>query len=245
MKNNTEAIMDKEELRMEIESAVRLRKLKRKLISGAVIIAAVLLAGGIIWVQGNKIDELNKKIDELIDQPTIVEPVTPKISLDIINAELKEIGKLSTMEYLYTNAAEFSDSKQIKSWNIPFTKKSFILRWDGVIKAGVDVNQITAKLDEANRVLTVCLPQAEIQSHTIDDENAEVLAENDGLLNPVRVEDKVQFDAETKKEMEKRAKQNGLLEKAQENAEEVISKLLNANPDIKENYSIEFEIIQK
>ena len=48
------------------------------------------------------------------------------------------------------------------------------------------------------------------------------------------------FDADTEAAMRQRAIDNGILEKARENAERIIEKLLTANPAVKENYTIVF-----
>ena len=104
------------------------------------------------------------------------------------------------------------------------------------------MDQITTEVNEETKVLTVHLPQAEILSHQVDNDSVEILDERDGLFNPVRLDDKVKFDVATEAEMEERAIENSLLEKAQKNAEDIISKLINANPDIKGIYRIEFKV---
>ena len=159
-----------------------------------------------------------------------------------MNITIQGIGELATMEYLYTDAGQYSDSISVGNFNIPFTEKNFTIKWDGVIKAGIDVTKITTELKQEEKNLVVYLPQAEILSHDPDKDSIEVLDEKDGLFNPVRVDDQVKFDAACEKAMEERAIENGLLEKAQENAKELILQLLNANPDINGNYTIEIKI---
>jgi len=243
--------------RPELNAVEKLRRLKRGLITLVVVLVAALLAMGFMWSRGKKQGEEKAEaeiaalkeqmaqqadqIKKLEEEPIVVNPVAPEISLDIVNSEIREIGELATMEYLYTNAAKFSDAKQIKNWNIPLTKKTFILKWDGAIKAGIDVNEIRTELDQEKKVITIQLPEAKILSHDPDRDSVEVLDESDGLFNPVNLNDQVKFDAASEKEMEQRAIENGLLEKAQKNAGEVISRLLNANPVIEENYTIEFK----
>ncbi len=215
------------------------------LISWAAIAVAIALAVGVIFYQNGKITDLKKVIEEMTEDPVVIDPITPEIDLAVIDAELKEIGELATMEYMYTNAARFTDSKQIKNWNIPFTQKSFIVKWNGEIKAGVDVDGIRTKVNKIEKVLAVCIPEAKILSHDPDEENTELLDEKSGLFNPISVKDKIKFDATMVEEMEQRAIERGLLEKAQENAEAVILNILEANPAIKGTYSIKFEVIKK
>lgn len=240
------------------EEGYQLKKLQKKLIIIAIILITTLLAGLLLWNQGRQHgkakadaeiqalkDELQMLRDEnkaLLDNPIVVNPVAPEITLDIINATIQGIGELATMEYLYTDAGQYSDSISVGNFNIPFTEKNFTIKWDGVIKAGIDVTKITTELKQEEKILVVYLPQAEILSHDPDKDSIEVLDEKDGLFNPVRVDDQVKFDAACEKAMEERAIENGLLEKAQENAKELILQLLNANPDINGNYTIEIKI---
>ena len=229
----------------KMENGIGLAKLigaKWKLIMIAVLVLGLLAMGGLIKHQSNVIEEKEKMIEELQNEPIIVSPVNPEIVLQTISDKLADIGELATAEYLYTNAAKFTDSKDIKGVTLPFTKKSFILKWDGVVKAGIDVNELSVTLGSKAYTLKVCMPATKILSHEV--ESAEVLDEKSGLFNRITVTDKTEFDEQTKQEMENRAIERGLLEQAQENAETVITRLLNANPDVKKDYTIEFETIE-
>ena len=241
----------------------RRKKMRNYLIAAAVIVVlfAVLMIS--VYVRGTKkanenyeariaemLSEVAEKEDQIsdlqeqLDNRTVeyVE-VTREVDISIINAELHQIGELATMEYLYTDANRFSDLKKLFGVNVPFTTKTCIAKWDGVIKAGIDVNRITAELDNENYVITVWLPAAEILSHEIDDESFEVLDEKNGLFNPIKAEDVKTLEAVSKDAMEQRAIENGLLEKAFENAKAVVLKIMNANPDITERYSVEFKML--
>lgn len=229
-------------------SLAKPKKWKLILCIGALLVMAlaIAMAGGVrmhntIKKQTTQINELKEQIKELETEPIVVNPVNPEIILQITNDEIKSIGELATMEYLYTDASRFSKSRQIKGVKIPFTEKSFLLRWNGVIKAGINVEEITTEIDEATNTLLITMPAAEILSHEVDNESVEVLDEKNNLFNSIKVEDKVAFDEQVAQEMEDIATKNGLLEKAQENAQEIITRLLSAVPDISENYRIEFE----
>ena len=113
---NEKYTMDREDVMEELSARYKLKKLKQTLITVGVMSGIILLLLVIIFIQNARINQLEEeKINPVVD------PISPTISLDIINAELKEIGELATMEYMYTNAAKFSDAKKIKNWNIPFT----------------------------------------------------------------------------------------------------------------------------
>lgn len=250
-----ETIIEQDDIK-ELKRVAKQSKLKSILIRMSLYCALVIIIAFCALLCGRRmaeksaaaaIAELNSIIEEkdeqyqdLIENPILVTPITPKIELDVINSEIREIGELATVEYLFTDAAKFSDSKQIKDWNIPFTEKSFILKWDGVIKAGVTVDQITVSINDESKTIIVSMPAASILSYSIESENVSVLDEQNNVFNPITITDKIKMDAKTENAMKERAIENGLLEKAQKNAENVITNLLKANPAITDAYEITF-----
>ena len=250
----TDTNMEQEATQRELKKLVRKQKAKKALLR--IIIAAIVLLStfmaALLYGQNSgkqsseaKIDELTRllaekeqEITDLIETPIVVSPVTPTINLDIIKSEIQEIGELATAEYLFTNAAKYSDSKQFKEWNIPLTEKSFIVKWDGIIKAGIQVDAVSVDVDEEEMRIVVTLPEAEILSYEVT--NTEVVDEKNNILNSISVEDKVKFDEATAEAMKARAIENGLLEKATKNAENLITGILKADPAIGEDYIIEF-----
>lgn len=221
--------------------------IKKRLIAVGLVCAMILICVIFAWSNARlkkTIAEQADRIDDLLTQPIVVNPVAPEISLSVIYDEIQNIGELATVEYLFTDAARFSDSKQIGEWNIPFTEKSFTMKWDGVIKAGIQLDQVVIDVDEQNMVITVTLPAAEILSYEVDNDSIEILDEKNNIFNEISVSDKIQLDAATEEEMKSRAIDNGLLEKAQSSAEDIISRLLTANEAIGNNYTIVFAVAE-
>lgn len=244
--NMLEDMVTEKEVDQELKDIARQRILKRKLIKfiSVVLVVCVALVSAMLigrhQVQ-QKADaekqELLDLIDKLKNEAIVVNPTAPEISLSVIESEIRNIGELATVEYIFTDAARFSDSKQIKDWNIPFTEKSFLMKWDGTIKAGINVENIEVNIDVEKKEIRITLPQAEILSYEVDESTVEVLDEKDNVFNSISVDDKVNFDSSTKEAMIERAIENGLLEKAQKQAEAVISNLLTA---FAEDYTITF-----
>ena len=210
------------------------------------VVAVIFFSGYKKAVDGFKEreDEYRSTIDqletELDDRVAVFEEIDTKVDINVISNEVQSIGELASMEYLYTDAGQFSDPRQIFGMDIPFTTKSFVAKWDGVIKAGIDVTQIAVTVDESTKTITIHLPPAQILSHEIGD-NIETLDQEDGLFNPITVDDVREFDNLAKQNMEERAIENGLLEKADENARAIIESLLNADSMIRDNYQVVFE----
>ncbi len=244
-----EYVTDQDELKIEMKRVARVRLRKKKLIKifstllALILIALVALLVGRHQIQkktDKEIDDLKKQIEQLENEAIVVNPVAPTISMDVISSEIRNIAELATVEYLFTDAAQFSDSKEIKGWSIPLTEKSFLMKWNGVIKAGINVDDIGVDVDNENMIITLTMPEAVILSYDVDESSVEVLDEKDNIFNNITVEDKVGFDEATENAMKERAIENGLLDQALEQAKTTIKGLLTANSVIAENYEIVF-----
>lgn len=242
-------------MREGVEHGVSLfKKNKSKLIAIAIIVVLLLVTVLAIFFKGytsakekseQKIAELEAEIERLSSPVATYEEASREIDISVINTEIQGIGELATLEYLYTDAGKFSDPKQLFGYDIPLTTKSFIAKWDGSIKAGVKVEKITAEVKKASKEIVVYIPKAEILSHEIDDESFETLDEKDNIFNPLEIDDIREFDSKSKEAMEKRAIENGILDKATENAKDIISKLIYDDVIEELEYNIVFEVIEE
>lgn len=238
------------------EAQLRAIKKKIRFIRGTVIIlilAAIVLA---IFYKGygsakekyeriiQELEEENKRLSDPIVQ---YEVAAKEVNIALINTEIRDIGELATVEYLYTDAGKFESPAELFGKEIPlsFTTKSFIAKWDGIIKAGVEVDKVTAEVKKERKEIVVHIPKAKILSHEIDNESIETLDEKNGLFNPIKVDDVRTFDAITKDAMEERAIENGLLEKAFENAKEIIYKIIYTDVVEELDYTIAFKVIEE
>lgn len=230
-----------------------LNKYKRKLIKLAIIAGVMIVVLLIIFFKGYSnatekyeiiVKELQDKIDNLSDPTVKYTLATKEVTIDLIKSEIQDIGEIATIEYLYTDAGKFENPKQLFGINVPFTTKSFIAKWDGIIKAGVQVDKIIVEINDANKEIIVHMPKSVILSHEIKKESIETLDEKDGLFNPVKVDDVREFDKVSKEAMEERAIENGILDKASENAKEIIEKLVNNDVVQEQEYTIKFKIIE-
>lgn len=230
------------------------KKIKSFIVLAVVIVAVLVVAGAVIRIKSYQdaegkyeaaIKELEEEVDRLSNPVVAYEEATRTVDISVVNAEIQSIGELATIEYLYTDAGKYEDAAELFGKEIPFsfTTKSFIAKWDGSIKAGVDISKVTAEVDDAAKEIVVHIPKAEILSHEIDDDSIETLDERNGLFNKLKVEDIREFDAISKEAMEKRAIENGLLDKAYENAKEIIRRLIDTGLVEELDYTITFEEI--
>ena len=151
---------------------------------------------------------------------------TAKIDTVVLQNQLSEIRELATVTYAYTNMAQFESSNDFYGVKIPFTTKSFILTYDGTVKAGVDLDG--AEVSVSGTTVTITLPEAEILSHEIDEDSMEVFDEKTSIFNPFTVEDFTSFQSDQKAAMEGKALSRGLLAEARAKAVSSVEQLFAA-----------------
>lgn len=156
----------------------------------------------------------------------------PKITTDLIGQQLASIQELSTVEYFYTNMGRFENQVDFYGWKVPFTTKSFIVSYDGVIKAGVDLEKLQVSIGDGE--VTVTLPESRIISHEIPEDSLEVFDESDNLFNHITIEDYTAFTQDQKSAMEQRAVDGGLLDRANQEARTAVDSLLRIMPGLEE-----------
>ena len=150
----------------------------------------------------------------------------PKISSTGLSQQLQEIEELATMSYNYTKVGKFSNNLTFNGWDIPLTQKSFLITYDGKLKAGVKMDKI------------------EILSNEIDESSIEVYDETKNVFNPISVNDYTTFAKKQKEAVAEEAIENGLLSEAATKTQSTIKKYLNAIPGIDGNYEIKVKFLE-
>jgi len=176
----------------------------------AIIVLAVMLGGklGSDWQKSNAQKENHRR----------------EITSDILHQQIEQIGELATVDYYYTNMGKFEDVIQFFEHDIPFTTKSFILSYDGQMKAGIDLSMVEIRMEGQN--IYVTLPEAKILSHEVDLDHFVIYDEKNSIFNGLDVEDVTGFLGQQKQVMEEKAIHNGLLEQGQKTAQQVLEKFL-------------------
>lgn len=153
-------------------------------------------------------------------------PKTP-ITYDSIRGTLSPISELNTAVFDYGNKSTRGTSR-----GIPGTSSSVTVTYHGVIKIGYDADVILDNLerDEKQKTITVYLPEPEIYGNYIDTQNL-IVEESNSILNPLHVEDFVEYLKSFQEEGMEKAKEDGLYRTAREKIETVIRGLLGVFPE--------------
>ena len=183
------------------------------------------------------------KMQALEEELAVYTNAKGDVYLDVIRESIQDVGQLVSADHLYTNAGKLEDPAELfgKELNLSITTKYVMAKWDGCIKAGIDLTKVKIETDNIRKTYVVSMPEAIIISHEIDHDTFEVFDEKDGLYNRLTFTDYNDFLSTTKEAMEERAMQNGLLETAAENAEALLKDLILSAGASEIGYSVEFD----
>ena len=152
----------------------------------------------------------------------------------------RNIGELSTQAVYYTNVQVIKSSRQLFNIDIPFTGNRYIFSYDGVIKAGVNFEEIEVTVSDVEKTILVRMPPVMITSNQIDHNSLEIYDETKSVFNPLKLGDVNLSIIAMEEESEKTAIENGLFENARANAETLIRGMLSSMFDL-EAYTVTFE----
>lgn len=172
--------------------------------------------------------------------PTKEAPTT--MTSDLLSQQIQSISELTTVEYNYTNMGKFENQATFYGWTVPFTTKSFIISYDGMIKAGIDMSVVDVEVHKNKIHVTV--PKAKILSHEIDEKSIEVFDETKNIFNPISITDYNQFAIDQKEKMETHVKEKGLIEKAQHEAEQTIKTFILSLNQTDQEYKIDVTVAE-
>jgi len=158
-----------------------------------------------------------------------------EIDSELLESSIRQIAELSTLAKRYTEVSFFEDQSTAaifgREFNIPGTARSFILRFSGDIRFGLNVGDIQVRVveyDYDHGEIFVYMPTSAILTHAIDLESIQLLDERTGIFTRLELEDFTYFIAQQQRYIESRASTLQFLSDAERNAEAAIYALLRA-----------------
>lgn len=212
------------------------------IIVSVVLAAALLAAGGHIALKQyltskyeTEIEHLNtllaqKKTEKVVEEKIIEKEVV--ISGQTIQSGLRNIGELASSEYYFTHVSAIENSQTFYGYTIPFTTAKSIYSYDGVIKAGIDFNEILVDKNDEAKTIVVTIPHARILSSQVDTNSFCLWDEQTNIFTPFSMEDFNTSFSQMLTEEEQKAIDNGLLIRAEENAILMIRNFMSASYNV-------------
>lgn len=152
---------------------------------------------------------------------------------------LRKIGELATQAGYYTEIVSEEDYVTFfnTNLNVPGTKRHVIVSYNGLIKAGLDFQQISYERDDVAKVVKIWLPEVKVLSNSIDHDSMQVWYEHLNVFNPASMKTSNELFVKLEKSGEQHAIENGLLDNALLNAKTIIENICKAQiPEYKIEY---------
>lgn len=182
------------------------------------VISAVVL-GTLLHAEKTKNIPTSVVMTEKTETETIIKKF--EVTVEYLEKALSDISELSTAELSYTGICTVEEGK------IPFiTKKEFSMLYTGSIKAGVDASKIGIEITDREVIITI--PKAEIQSVVIDSDSIQFYDEKKALFNWTELRDSVDGIILAEENIKTQADTDGILERADKQAEYIVRGLLEA-----------------
>lgn len=206
---------------------------------GVTIIASILV---LVLCLDFKIRRDTERNEAAMTATTIKEKekkdkVVISVSTDTIQDGLANMGVLITQEYYFTQVEKYTKEKTFLKFIT--SSSEFMYSYDGAVMAGIDFEKIEIKTDEDRKIITVDMPDSEIQAVTIDKDTFKIYSEKDSLWNPLKLEDYNISLVEFEDAAKEKAIASGILGRSDEQARNLVREFISSLPNTGE-YTISF-----
>ncbi len=200
------------------------KKIAKLLLLIVLLLLVVLLV--VFYLRGHRPASAAAPTPKPTPTPTVivqeverVVEVKAEVTAEEIGSGLKDLGKMTTAEYIFTGIASAEKPPQsFLGMDIGFTGASFHASYNGTVTAGIDFGKITVEKNEEEGSIIVGLPPAEIQNVDIDLESFRLISEESRHFAHITPEEFNTSQVALEAESRDRAIELKLLEKADENA---------------------------
>lgn len=197
------------------------------------IVSVAILAVVVIGVYKFKTKD---KVDE---QPEATEVFAEAVDVTVydVKRQMSPIGEMATYEQTYEGHEKIEDYREaFGKWNVPLTKHTVDIQYDGVVKVGYEMKDVDLSVDTENKVINVVLPEVQVLDNYVDTYST---VDDNNIFNPIKSDEAQEYlDGIVEPRELKEAEEDGIYEKASENAQELIKNQLSYFE--KFGYSVEF-----
>ena len=167
--------------------------------------------------------------------------VVTKSGSRAIKFGLENVGKLVTQTAHVTEIANIEKNREIII-KIPFTTSRLIFTVQVDVDAYVDFDKVTYVVDDSSKSITVTLPHSELDEAKIIDESLEVILDEESIFSRIDYIESNENRIKLKEDAVEKAKKNGLLEAADNNAKTIIEKFVKSDSNYA-NYNVFFKYL--
>lgn len=166
----------------------------------------------------------------------------------VINGQTKttklgfeNVGELVTQTAYMTIVRDTEEHREFFDlFQIPFTQSRQIFSYDIQVDASVNFSEITNTINDDKKEIKIEMPHAKIYKATIDNDSLKVYLDQESLFSRIDLSEHNEAISEMKEQGIKDAEENGIIELAERNAENLITNFMKNNGKNKD-YNIVFE----
>lgn len=161
----------------------------------------------------------------------------------ILESGFKNVGYLVTQEWRGTILEDASKDRSIFDLiHIPFTKSYLIFSLDVEVLAGINFDEIKPKFEKnvnGEEVIKVYLPHSTVEKSYEVTGTYQTHIDEESWFSNISAEEQQKLKDAMVKKGEEKAKNSGLLDRADSNAQKIIESMLSQN-EVTKNYKVEF-----
>lgn len=151
----------------------------------------------------------------------------------IINDETKVLDtitqmiEINTIKYHYSNIIDIQKDKRINDIKLPFTEKYFVVRYEGIINGGINMNDVEVEI-VGDKEVHINIKNVGIKDHFIKDESVYVYDSSETIFNKIEIQEVFDDISNYKVEYERKVISEGFLDEVKKSVENELKVLVRA-----------------
>lgn len=155
-------------------------------------------------------------------------------------SSIKSVCELSTLKCYYHNVATYEKNAHglLKVFGSGY--KKIWIEYSGIVNLGIDINKVDISESDTNNVITIKIPDAEVQSTSLDKSTLSEPLTDKGVFTKITTEEKTEALSSAQQNMKETAqKDTSLLAQAKEHAKLILQGYIN---NLGEEFNDEYTI---
>lgn len=157
-------------------------------------------------------------------------------------SSIKSVCELSTLKCYYHNVATYEKNAHglLKVFGSGY--KKIWIEYSGIVNLGIDINKVDISEPDTNNVITIKIPDAEVQSTSLDKSTLSEPLTDKGVFTKITTEKKTEALSSAQQNMKETAqKDTSLLAQAKEHAKLILQGYINnLGEEFNEEYTIKW-----
>ena len=157
-------------------------------------------------------------------------------------SSIKSVCELSTLKCYYHNVATYEKNAHglLKVFGSGY--KKIWIEYSGIVNLGIDINKVDISEPDTNNVITIKIPDAEVQSTSLDKSTLSEPLTDKGVFTKITTEEKTEALSSAQQNMKETAqKDTSLLAQAKEHAKLILQGYINnLGEEFNEDYTIKW-----